>query len=50
MNITTIIAMLLISMLLIVALVNRIDGAMLAGGIAIIAGLGGYTARRKLKP
>jgi len=50
MNITAIIAMLLIAMLEVVALVNEINGALLAGSIAIIAGLGGYTARRKLKP
>ncbi|GAI08747.1 unnamed protein product [marine sediment metagenome] len=50
MNITTIIAMLLIAMLEVVAIVNEINGALLAGSIAIIAGLGGYTAGKKRQP
>lgn len=50
MNITAIIAMLLIAMLEVVALVNEVNGILLAGSIAIIAGLGGYTAGKKLKP
>lgn len=47
MNITAIIAMILIAMLEVVAIVNQINGALLAGSIAIIAGLGGYTVGRK---
>lgn len=50
MNITAIIAMLLIAILEIVALVNEINGALLAGSIAIIAGLGGYTVAKKRLP
>lgn len=45
-----IIAMLLIAMLEIVAIANNINGALLAGSIAIIAGLGGYTAGKKRPP
>jgi len=43
-NITPIVAMVLIAVLEIVAICNGINGALLAGSIAIIAGLGGYTA------
>ncbi|MBA7671403.1 hypothetical protein ES703_79561 [subsurface metagenome] len=47
MNITAVIAMFLIAGLLILAVVNHINGALLAGGIGIIAGLGGYLAAKK---
>lgn len=50
MNITAIIAMLLIAMLEVVALVNQVNGALLAGSIAIIAGLGGYSVAKKRPP
>lgn len=49
MNIVTIIAIICITALLIVALANGFDGAMLAGGVAIIAGLGGWKAKQKLQ-
>jgi hypothetical protein len=48
-NTASILAMILITMLEIIALVNGINGALLAGGIAIIAGLGGYQVRQKTK-
>lgn len=50
MNITSIIAILCITALEIVAIANNINGALLAGSIAIIAGLGGYAVKRKVKP
>jgi len=50
MNITSIIAILCITALEIVAIANNINGALLAGAIAVIAGLGGYAVRRKAKP
>lgn len=40
----TIIAIVCITLLLIVALLKNIDGVLLASGITIIAGLGGYAA------
>ena len=50
MNIATILAILCITALEIVAIANNIDGALLAGSIAVIAGLGGYAVKRKVKP
>ena len=50
MNLTTIIAILCITALEIVAISQGLDGALLAGSIAIIAGLGGYAVKRKVKP
>ncbi|MBA7536654.1 hypothetical protein ES705_28918 [subsurface metagenome] len=46
MNIATILAILCITALEVIALCNGINGALLAGSIAIIAGLGGYQAHR----
>lgn len=46
----TIIAILAILILEIVALTQGVNGALLAGTIAIIAGLGGYTAAKRHKP
>jgi len=42
MTLTVIIAMLCITALLVVALAQGIDGALLASGFTIIGGLGGY--------
>lgn len=50
MNITSIIAILSITILEIVAITQGINGALLAGSIAIIAGLGGYAAGNFRKP
>lgn len=50
MNITSIVAILSIVTLEIVAITQGINGALLAGSIAIIAGLGGYAVKRKVKP
>lgn len=50
MNTATILAILCITALEIVAITQGIDGALLAGAIAIIAGLGGYAVKRKVKP
>jgi len=50
MQIVTTIAILCITALEIIALANDINGALLAGSIAIIAGLGGYTAGKKRPP
>ena len=50
MNITAVIAILIIAMLEVIALVNQVNGALLAGSIAIIAGLGGYTVGKKRPP
>ena len=49
-NMTSVIAIICITALLTVALANGFDGAMLAGGIAIIAGLAGFSIRKKFKP
>ncbi|MBA7535784.1 hypothetical protein ES705_28042 [subsurface metagenome] len=49
MSIVTIVAILCITALEIVAVINNINGALLAGSIAIIAGLGGWSASKKLK-
>lgn len=49
MNIATILAILCITALEIVAIANDINGALLAGSIAIIAGLAGYAVKRKVK-
>jgi len=46
----TIIAILAILILEILAITQGINGTLLAGTIAIIAGLGGYTAARRHKP
>jgi len=46
----TIVAIATIGILLIVALIKGIDGVLLASGIAIIAGLGGYTAGKRKVP
>lgn len=48
-KVTPIIAILVIAGLEAYALSQNIDGVLLAGSIAIIAGLGGYTAKAKLK-
>lgn len=50
MNVATIIAILCITALEIIALANNVNGAILAGSVAIIAGLGGFTAGKKTKP
>jgi len=50
MNIVSIIAILAITALEIVAIANDVNGALLAGSIAIIAGLGGYAVKVKRKP
>jgi len=50
MNVASIIAILCITALEIVAITQGINGALLAGSIAIIAGLGGYAIKRKVKP
>jgi len=49
MSIVAILSILCITALEVVALCNGINGALMAGSIAIIAGLGGYTAGKKLK-
>ncbi len=49
MNITAIIAIICITALEIVAITQGINGALLAGSIGIIAGLGGYAVKRKVK-
>lgn len=46
-NLASIIAILCITILLVVALVLGFDGVALAGGIAVIAGLGGWSAHQK---
>ena len=46
MSITAILAIICITALEIVALANSVNGALLAGSIAIIAGLGGWTAKK----
>lgn len=38
-------SMLCITVLMIVALVNDINGVLLAGGVALLAGLGGYAVK-----
>ena len=43
----TIVAIISITVLLITSLLLGINGAALAGGIAIIAGLGGFAAAKK---
>lgn len=50
MNVATILAILCITALEIVAIANDINGALLAGSVAVIAGLGGYAVKRKVKP
>lgn len=45
----TIVAIIAIAILLGVALWQKVDGALLSSGIALIAGLGGYAAA-KFKP
>jgi len=50
MNITSIIAIICITALLALAVANGINGAMMAGGIAIIAALGGYKIGQKRPP
>lgn len=49
-NLTSIISMLCITILLVVALVLGYDGVLLAGGCTILAGLGGFAIKRKVKP
>lgn len=46
MNIITIIAILAITALEVIAITQGLNGTLLAGSIAVIAGLGGYTAGR----
>jgi len=48
-NVATILAILCITALEVIALCHDINGALLAGSIAVIAGLGGYTAGKKPK-
>jgi len=50
MNIATIVAILCITALEIIAITQGINGTLLAGSIAIIAGLGGYAVKVKRKP
>lgn len=50
MNPASVIAIICITALLAVAIANNINGAMLAGGIAIIAALGGYKIGQKRPP
>jgi len=50
MNVATILAILCITALEIVAITQGINGVLLAGAIGIIAGLGGYAVKRKVKP
>lgn len=50
MNPSTILAIICITALEIIALANGINGALLAGSIAIIAGLGGYAIKKKTTP
>lgn len=50
MNVASIVAILCITALEIVAIANDINGALLAGSVAVIAGLGGYAVKRKVKP
>ncbi|MBA7671811.1 hypothetical protein ES703_79974 [subsurface metagenome] len=42
-----ILAILCITALLVIAIANDVDGALLSAGIAVIAGLGGYTLHKK---
>jgi len=46
MNPVTILAIICITILEIVAITQGVNGALLAGTIAVIAGLGGYQAHR----
>ncbi|MBA7554471.1 hypothetical protein ES705_47092 [subsurface metagenome] len=46
MSITPIIAILAIAALEIVAMTQGINGVLLAGSVAVIAGLGGWTAKK----
>lgn len=50
MNKITLYAIIAIFILVLVALLKEIDGAILSSGIAIIAGLGGYSIAKKTKP
>lgn len=43
----TIIAIIAVALLLTLAVIKGIDGALLASGIAVIAGLGGFAAGKK---
>ena len=45
----TIVAIVCVAILLGIALLRGIDGAALASGIAVIAGLGGYAAGKVMK-
>ena len=45
----TIIAIIVVGALLLTALWNGIDGVLMASGIAVIAGLGGFYVRKKTK-
>lgn len=49
-KLTPIIAMFIIAALLAYAMYLRIDGLLLAGGVAIIAGLGGFVAPHRKPP
>lgn len=46
----TIIAIACITLLLTVALIKGINGVLLSSGLAILAGLGGFTLGRKTHP
>ncbi len=43
-------AMIIIAVLEVVAIANELNGTVLAGALALIAGLGGYTVGKYLKP
>jgi len=45
----TALAMLLIGVMLIIALLKGLNGTLLASGIGVLAGLGGYEAGKKSK-
>jgi len=42
-------AMVLIAILLVIALLNEINGVLLSGGLAIIGGLGGFVVGKKVE-
>jgi len=46
----SIVALICVTALLAFALYQGIDGALLAGGVAVLAGLGGYVAPHKKPP
>jgi hypothetical protein len=48
MSLGTTLAIICVTALEVIALCNGINGALLAGSIAIIAGLGGYEVKRRV--